>query len=452
MDVELNNYTAPGGSARMVVLVRHAGLTRLLFLFALLSPGAWADIGSFYGEEFIRKGKTWLDARATQEVSSPVGVEAMTEKSYREQLEEFEAWGGPYAENLSQPLLGLGRYYAGSGDYDSAISLFQRALHIVRLNEGLYSEFQAPFVRELLDTVRLTGDLEALDDRYDYFFRLYGNGQPPFTSLRMRASLEYLRWQREAIRLGMDVDYKKRLLKLYKLNEILLEATWASASWVVEDQWKLTLSQIRNLYLLRSMIEPRITVTGSGAGGLFRAGTTQGEDLDFDQRQLENLHRGALKRGVQILERYIAELEAGATVTTMAQRARAALELADWYQWTGSRRRASESYASVVRMLVQAGENELLQLWFSEPVELPDNGAFWQPSLVSESAEQKFVTATFDVSGRGRVKNLSIEETGQSRHYGFKRELGKTRFRPRYSASAEPRSSENLKRDYLLYD
>ena len=42
------------------------------------------------------------------------------------------------------------------------------------------------------------GDLEALDDRYYYFFRLYRSEQPPCTALRKRASLGYLRWQRAA--------------------------------------------------------------------------------------------------------------------------------------------------------------------------------------------------------------------------------------------------------------
>ncbi|MBE9540258.1 MAG: tetratricopeptide repeat protein, partial [Proteobacteria bacterium] len=250
MDVELNNYTVSSGWARRVVSSRHAGLTRLLFLFALISPGAWADLPSFYGEKFVLKGKTWAEVRPPVSIVTASSGALKSEKAYRRQLDSVESTGGPYAYELAEPLLGLGRYHASNGRYGKARDLFRRALHNVRLNDGLYSELQTPYVRALLDTIRLSGDLNALDDRYNYFFRLYGSGQPPYTRLRMRASLEYLRWQREALRLEFDSQEKKRLLTLYQLNESLLTDTWESNSSSPEDQWKLTMSQIRNLYIL----------------------------------------------------------------------------------------------------------------------------------------------------------------------------------------------------------
>ena len=80
-----------------------------------------------------------------------------------------------------------------------------------RINDGLYSERQVPLLRELLQSYREAGDYEALDERYDYYFRLYGNGQPPYTEIRLRAALEYLRWQREALRLGVGGRELERL-------------------------------------------------------------------------------------------------------------------------------------------------------------------------------------------------------------------------------------------------
>ena len=159
-------------------------------------------------------GQDWTDVRPPAVESLSIVEQEDPGKAFQLQMDEFESKDGPYADGLAEPLLGLGRHYARRGDYEQALQLYRRALHIVRLNDGLYSKRQVPVVRELLDTVRLSGDLQALDDRYDYFFRLYGRGQAPYTDIRVRAALEYLRWQREALRLGIDNNGNRRLYDL----------------------------------------------------------------------------------------------------------------------------------------------------------------------------------------------------------------------------------------------
>lgn len=428
----------------------------LVFSFALFSQASWADFPSFYGETFFLKDKQETDTRPPLKTPPMVDTTSQSDSAsaYQRQLSDLESTGGPYADGLAQPLLGLGRNHVSRGEYEKAIRLYGRALHIVRLNDGLYNERQAPFVRELLDTIRLTGNLNALDDRYDYFFRLYGNGQPPYTPLRMRATLEYLRWQREALRLGIDKHKEKRLLRLYQRNEDILSSTWATPSYLLADQWDLTLSQIRNLYLLLSIVEPRIVITGPGAGSMVSTVNSRDDSLDFDQRHLENIQRTAMRRGEAVLEQYIAAAQAVQPTVSVRHRARAVLELADWYQWNGNKRRAGDTYAEVVSMLAQAGQGELIQAWFSEPVELPDNGAFWQPPAVEPGAEPTVVTATFDVTALGRVRNIVLGADDQGKFYRFKRELRNTRFRPRYIVDADYKMqsilTEQLSRQYEL--
>ena len=447
MYVKLNNCTVPCD-----ISIQFPRLLLLVFFSAVFSSAVWADLPSFYGKDFARQGASWQDVRPPREAPTPVEAQSRPELAYQRQLDDFESTGGPYSENLSEPLMGLGRYYAGKGEYEQAIHLFRRALHVVRLSDGLYSEQQAPFVRELLDTIRLSGDLQALDDRYDYFFRLYGSGEPPYTPLRMRASLEYLRWQREVLRLEFDSQEKKRLLELYQLNDRLLSATWENGTTSQEDQWNLSVSQIRNLYLLLSIIHPRLTISGPGAGSMVSTVAAQNGDVDFDQKRLETIQRGTLSRGESVLGRYIGAGQAGYVARTTQQRARAILELGDWYQWNGSNRRAREQYTSVVKLLIDAGEGELMQAWFGEPVELPDNGAFWQPPVAVPGVDFSIVTATYDVTAKGKVKNLTVDAADQAPVYQFKRELKNTRFRPRYGANGESFSVEKLTRKYQLYD
>ena len=97
---------------------------------------------------------------------------------------------------------------------------------------------------------------------------------------------------------------------------------------------------------------------------------------------------------------------------------------------------------------------QLVQQWFGAPVELPDNGAFWQPPANSEGAQQIIVSAKYDVSARGRVRNISAQtqrEDDAKKVYRFKRGLAATRFRPRFE-NGQAVATQTLSREYVLYN
>jgi tetratricopeptide (TPR) repeat protein len=218
-----------------------------LLCAALLLPAADSLAGKrAYGEDFVRVGQRWTDAGpppALNRETPPPGADG----GFLRQIEQLQDREGPYSDSLAEPLAGLGRYYRSAGDLDGALRSYRRALHVVRINDGLYSERQIPILQELLDTYRGSGDLQALDQRYDYYFRLYGNGQPPYSEVRLRATLGYLRWQREAIRLGMDGERHRRLLALYHMNDTLIQATGQDPAVSRQQHREVVLSQLRNL-------------------------------------------------------------------------------------------------------------------------------------------------------------------------------------------------------------
>lgn len=444
LKASLNNYTGGGLYGGAEGRRSHKYLILAVLVLGAFPLTVLANLPSFYGESFARQGQKWADA--TPRVKRPQHELDVSRYDglYERQIAEFESQQGPYANTLAEPLLGLGRILASRGDYEQAAGLYRRALHIQRLNDGLYSELQAPIVRALLDAVRDMGDLNELDHRYDYFFRLYGSGRPPYTEIRKRAALEYLRWQREALRLKIDTQGSKRLLKVYRLNETLLESREIDGFDSGEELWQLTMGQIRNLYLIQSRVAPLVVISSNGS--LLQAMSPQDGDIDFDQRQLQTIQRNALARGTAILEQFISMESQG--------QARGMLELADWHQWNGSYRVASKYYTNVLKLLVDSGEEELLKAWFGEPVELPDNGAFWQPGEIEKGNRRVFATATYDVSSRGRAKNISVttqREEDKNRAIKFRRELGKTRFRPRYH-NGEAVSGSTLQRKYEVYE
>lgn len=401
-----------------------------------------------YGEQFVLVGREWPDGGPGIVSPAGSGTKEGRQLEYQRQLADRELAGGPYVDGLAEPLVALARIYRGDGDFSRAVQFYRRALHVVRINDGLYSERQVPILRELLGTYRETGDLQTLDQRYDYFFRLYGRGEPPYTGVRLRATLEYLRWQREAIRLELEKHPEKRLLALYELNESLLKAVAQAPD--VDPAWyrRLGLSQMRNLYLIQDRIRPTPeTISVAPATPLLASAWTE-EDVNV--HRLEAIQRGALGRGERLLQDLLDREEGGA----IEQRARLRLELGDWYQWNGSDDRAAEQYAELARLLQASGREGDLQKWLGQPVELPDNGAFWQPGAHAETRRGVIVSASFDVSARGRASNIETRATGDEyakAASGLRRQLARTRFRPRY-ATGEPEGVVGVVRDYELLD
>jgi tetratricopeptide (TPR) repeat protein len=324
----------------------------------------------------------------------------------------------------------------------------QRALHVVRVNDGLYSERQLPIVREMLDIYRSSGDLQALDARYDYFFRLYGNGEPPFNEVRLRATLEYLRWQREAARLKVGRDPGRRLLATYELNADILEQLTQSPPPGVDVIWqeRLVTSQLRNLYLLvTEEPPPGLTVDGVAVPDpVFQSSQQSG---DLQQQRLWRLQQ-SLGARVRSLLQPDADSDSKLPPELLARRQ---IALGDWYQWQGRSGQALDYYLQALESLRLAGLAELAQQWLSSPLELPVNGAFWQPRNPAQPEERRVILpAQFDVNERGRAENIQTGPAaeGDERFAArLKRELSRLRFRPRI-VEGEPRVARGVSRSY----
>jgi len=401
----------------------------------MLSESGQAHFPAFYGKKFVRAEPT---QQGELPDSSIVPIAAMDEgdaDSFEQQVEVLELIGGPYANSVVDPLSSLGRYHRDRGEYLQAEDFYKRALHIVRVNDGLYSERQIPLVRGLLNVYRTAGDMIALDDRYHYFFNLFGGGQPPYTALRRRATLEYLRWQRAAHVSRLDGGGNKRLVELYLLNKRILKSVAQTPD--MEPSWyrELVLSQMRNLYLLMGNKHPGENFDEPG--------------LDAPvERKMAMLQRTGVAVGRNLLQGLIAQSQQLEPI----ERASLHLELGDWYQWNDIRHNAELEYAKVEQILLEAGELDLLDQWLGAPIELPDNDAFQHPGQLSTGVNPVVATIHFDISARGRLSNVEVStKAAEDATIGWhiKRMLKDTHFRPRFvSGHAEP--VEKLTRQYRL--
>jgi len=81
------------------------------------------------------------------------------------QIQEILSRDGPYSAELLEPLSRLGLLYQEGQDYALALVTLERAQHIVRVNNGLHSLEQVPFLRRLIDVEAARGNAEGAWDR-----------------------------------------------------------------------------------------------------------------------------------------------------------------------------------------------------------------------------------------------------------------------------------------------
>ena len=182
----------------------------------------------------------------------PLEIEAGDPGPYEKQLEDMALGDGPYASGLTDPLAGVAQIYKQRGQYDEAIESYRRALHVIRVNDGLKSERQLPLLKDLMAIYRIVGDGQALDDAYHYYFNIHGNGHPPYTEASIAANLEYMAWQREAfgVKIGGKAQSRVRAVQAYLRNAQMIEEMAAQPSLNVDWYEQIVMSQMANLYMV----------------------------------------------------------------------------------------------------------------------------------------------------------------------------------------------------------
>ena len=411
----------------------HVNARLVTLALALGGAGAGPALATEpYGQRVVTAQAAWVDEAVPRVALDPPRIPPEQRpaarqrvQNLRQRLREQELAQGPYAAPLAETLTELARAADALGDGAAALKARERALHLTRVNEGLYSAAQAPLLRALLEGHRRRGEFARLDERYDYFFRLYGAGRPPWTEARWAATLEYLRWQREALRRRIDgADVQRRLLELHRRHEDLFKAlrpAGQAVDW--ERERDVAFSQLKTLYLIEVLVAP--SVEDFAALRSNRAQREGAAAFDRYRERLDNLKRGLRGRGRKLLESLLDIVPAGAA----RARGEIQLALADWLQWHGATRAARERYLALWKRLEGSQYQPLAQAWFARPVPLPDNGVFWQSDRRVDAAVDLRVTVA--ANGRARIDFDAVPAAERRTAGRLRRSLHNLRFRPR---------------------
>ncbi len=77
---------------------------------------------------------------------------------------------GPYSDQLREQYLSLGELYQQQGDHEKAITTFESAMHIDRVNDGLFTLRQLPVVQNIIESYTALADFDELNDHQEYLY------------------------------------------------------------------------------------------------------------------------------------------------------------------------------------------------------------------------------------------------------------------------------------------
>ena len=146
---------------------------------------------------------------------------------YQSLIQQLEAEHGVYYPAIAEALLGLGMAYKDLESHDEAADTFQRAMQISRVNQGLHSFDQLPYLEFLIKENREMENWEELNKNYQYLYwvnkRNYGENNPRLLDVIDRvtdAQIEIFNSNPELLTAEALVDRETMINRAVKIIEV----------------------------------------------------------------------------------------------------------------------------------------------------------------------------------------------------------------------------------------
>ena len=367
-------------------------------------------------------------------------------RQYNSTVTDIELDGGAWDGGLVEELASLGRLQQQQGNHVGAIETLDRAIHVNRINSGLYTLEQIPVVEQLIESHMALGNWEQADVYNNYLFHVqqkaYGFDDPRLIPVLDRLAT----WNIQAFKIG----YGNLLGIKLRQSQIMFNAAARMVVLHFGKDDERFINYQRNIansaYLVARNPELMMEID-------------RPEYRNMQQRLAEKFNdsRRVQPAGFRTGERALMEIvmlyqNQGGDTYALAE---AITHLADWYLIFGRRLGTMENYQLAWDMLQRLESSEELtqRLFgnvtplpaFASSIETPD--AFYRNEDGSEALSFDYADLTFDVTANGLVRNVkSISEETQDNRM----QLGKLRmsvrsmrFRPLVIDGEPQRSSEN---------
>jgi len=179
-------------------------------------------------------------------------IETYVEKSenislYREQLQTLELELGHYSYQLIEPLQQLANAQINANRFSDAEAIFDRAAHITRIEDGLYTPLQYPFLQQEIEMQMARGDWDEVNEHVEHYAWLIGEKFQGVASDR----LSRMRWMAAVHGRGSEEDKKdntaRHLIRSTSLNELAVQ--YAQLNRIARDtNYAELLLELANAY------------------------------------------------------------------------------------------------------------------------------------------------------------------------------------------------------------
>ena len=292
---------------------------------------------------------------------------------YEADLYHMEADGTYYGPQLVEPLSRIADSYMELNRFAEANATLDRAQQIVRIEEGLYTRNQLPFLHRRIENFVNAGNWREARKLQDHIVWFYLNKYPRPDQGMMRGLMELSYVHMRGITEDLPENQGYHYLGAAFSSRVALVV--AERIWPGLEQRKagLIYEQLRIMYLQASAIAKggvvgqRLRATGGNYPATRNVYATQ--RIASPERALNMLR----SNGVNFLER-MRQIYAGEEEREVSEAlAMVRLYQADWYLLFDRKSRALQAYREAWEMLLQAGVGEEdVERLFEKPALLPE--------------------------------------------------------------------------------
>ena len=427
--------------------------------------------------------RDWLAQRNAAPALNPEQIAADIAR-YEQAVLAQENSGGAFDPGLDEELLSLGTLLQQSGDVARAQQVLERALHVNRVNDGLFNMGQVPIIERTIENNLARGDLVAADEQQEYLLYVQRRNFDSRGVDLVPALTRYAEWNLFAFGARMTAppppadaeegaeakarpaDDSDVMINFRTGRLIIAQQVYQSLIQIVTNNFGIGDSRLLNF-------ERQLALTNY----LYIA--TFGLEGELDPNALSLMPYGAasfgdgfetgrpplgFRQGRDSLQRRVAYLADKSDVAPLVK-AQAKLDLADWMLLFSKRTGSLDVYQEAWRDMRDAGTSaEQLAAVFNPPypvripeyvypaytrkaLNLPEDLALEYKGYI----DVEFKVSRFGIPSAVKVRNKSLTATPPLEAM-LLRSVRRAQFRPRITPDGSIRDNETMHvRFYFTY-
>ena len=349
----------------------------------------------------------------------PTTSDAIT--NYIRAIDTIESDSSAYSRELADLYLSLGNAYVTSGDFAAAKRAFQRGMHIERVNLGLNSLAQTPYLFSIAETETQLGNYTesqaALETLYNINVETHGESSPAMLPVLE----QLLDWYTDSYDQLSRSDAYKSLIVAEDIGERMYRILSNNKAINPSE----SAEQYRKISHMHYMIARHLEEYGEPVESGFSINNGQ------QVRSQESSSHMHFRRGKAALEERVKSLEQQPDAS-MTEKALALIDVGDWYTAFAQRASAKKTY-NLAYELLPDDENGNTQR----------QALFGQPTLIAYTAANRGQTTlpqdlqvTVTVLSSGSTRNPAIidppESLSERALNSIYKDIRNMRFRPQW--------------------